>query len=266
MEDLRPDIVVGLGDIPYGLTLSNKRIEKAVDRTIDWLAEHGRRRKAARHQSNGATAGNGVPKLLAPLLPVSCKRQRFLAESISSGEIAETVDGLAIYSLDTLEDIPAPLDHLPRLGFTTPKTVHEVLVNVSRGVDILTIPLIGAATDAGIALDFTFPAPSSITAAEPLSLGIDLWSTSHAIDLSPLVKGCTCYACTTHHRAYLQHLLAAKEMLAWVLLQVHNHHIFDLFFAGIRQSIAAGTFEQQMERFERVYESQLPETGGLGPR
>ena len=54
-------------------------------------------------------------------------------------------------------------------------------------------------------------------------------------------------------------------MLGWVLLQIHNHHVLDLFFAAIRQSIANDTFEEGVSWFERMYEDQLPEKTGQGP-
>ena len=55
-------------------------------------------------------------------------------------------------------------------------------------------------------------------------------------------------------------------MLGWVLLQIHNHHVLSIFFAAIRESIKNGTFEADCEEFGRVYESELPETSGQGPR
>jgi queuine tRNA-ribosyltransferase len=55
-------------------------------------------------------------------------------------------------------------------------------------------------------------------------------------------------------------------MLGWVLLQIHNHHVIDRFFAAIRESIRNGTFDSDMAAFERRYESQLPSKTGQGPR
>ena len=43
-------------------------------------------------------------------------------------------------------------------------------------------------------------------------------------DTQPLRPGCTCYACSTHSRAYIQHLIQAKELLSELLLFVHNLH------------------------------------------
>lgn len=258
VEDLGADIVVALGDVPYGRSLGSKRVEKATDRTLEWLKEH-----VAVRQEKAEQGRQG--KLFATLLPISCANQQYYVDALAD-ELREDIDGLVIHSLDTLADLPDSLASFPRLGLGLPDacTPLDVLRHISLGIDILTIPFIGAATDAGIALDFSFPAPVDSPTSRPL--GMDMWSPSHATDLSPLRLDCACYACTKHHRAYLQHLLNAKEMLGWVLLQIHNHHIIDLFFAGRRSSIAAGTFEADVEAFGKLYESQLPAKTGQGPR
>jgi queuine tRNA-ribosyltransferase subunit QTRTD1 len=132
-------------------------------------------------------------------------------------------------------------------------------------MDLFTIPFISSATDAGIALTFHFPAPLFSTQT-PLPLGIDTWSPTLSTSLSPLSPFCTCYTCKTHHLAFIQHLLSAKEMLGWVLLQIHNHHIISQFFTAIRISIADGRFEEECKTFARMWESELPEKTGQGPR
>ncbi|KAI7340821.1 tRNA-guanine transglycosylase [Hortaea werneckii] len=273
VEKLGADIVVGLGDIPYGRKLGSKRVEKGTDRMINWMTEHVALRREAEQEASAGLKGKQA-RFFAPLLPVSCANQRFYVETLTD-ELKGSVDGLAIYDTVTLEDMPTQLVPLPRLAFTTPATPHDVLRQVALGFDFLTIPFITAATDAGIALDFSFPAFERLDentdtqdsqSLSPKPLGTDMWSTSHSTSLTPLAENCTCYACTNHHCAYIQHLLVAKEMLGWVLLQIHNHHILDRFFDGIRKSISTGTFEQERERFARVHEKDLPEKTGQGPR
>jgi queuine tRNA-ribosyltransferase subunit QTRTD1 len=260
VEGLRADIVLGLGDVPYGRALGSKRIQKATDRSIDWLQDHVARRKKYAEEAGF----KGQAKLFAPLLPLSCANQQFYIDCLVE-DVRNNISGLAIYSADTLQDLPEELATLPRLDFTEPNTPLEVLRQISNGVDIVTMPFISVITDAGIAFDFTFPGPSAIP-SEPLPLGIDFWAPSYAADLGPLREGCTCYACTDHHRAFLHHLLSAKEMLGWVLLQIHNHHVMDEFFANIRGSIAAGSFDADVEMFSRCYDAELPERTGQGPR
>lgn len=260
VEGLGADIVIGLGDVPYGRSLGSKRVQKATDRSIDWLQDH----VALRKQHVDAPDFKGQAQLFAPLLPLSCANQQFYIDCLVE-DLRDDISGLAIYNAETLQDLPEQLVSLPRLDFTEPNTPLEVLRQIANGVDIVTLPFISEVTDAGIAFDFTFSGPSTIP-SEPLPLGIDFWTADCATDLGPLREGCSCYACTDHHRAFLKHLLAAKEMLGWVLLQIHNYHMIDAFFAEVRASVMAGSFEADVERFSRCYETNFPQKTGQGPR
>ena len=55
-------------------------------------------------------------------------------------------------------------------------------------------------------------------------------------------------------------------MLAWVLLQVHNHHILDQFFTGIRESLQNNTFDRERTHFSDFYARDFPQKTGEGPR
>lgn len=258
---LKPDIVVGLGDMINTREPGRNRRQKMSERTAEWT------QKTVNDVSS--IDGTGQPSatsFFAPILPFSRELQSFYLDQLAD-ELSDRISGLAIYDANILSELPESLLQLPRLSFTEPSSPNRILHEVSHGMDLSVVPFIGAATDAGIALDFSFPAPSSdapSSARQPL--GIDMWSSKHATDVSPLRAGCSCYACTKHHRAYVQHLLSAKEMLGWVLLQMHNHRVVDAFFAGIRDSIGRGSFEEDRLAFERVYEPELPEKTGQGPR
>lgn len=210
-----------------------------------------------RHRTDGP-----VVNLFAPVLPIPYEAQSFYLDRLID-EWLPTISGLAIYDADTILELPEALLPLPRMAFSSPANPLSLLHEISLGVDLFTLPFIGAATDAGVAFSFTFPPDPAATQKE---LGVDMWSSDHATSLAPLVHGCDCYACTKHHRAYIQHLLSAKEMLAWVLLQIHNIRVMDAFFAGVRSSIANGTFLVDSERFKNAYVADLPEGTGTGPR
>lgn len=254
VDKLKPDIAIGLGDVPYGTVAGKKRTAKMSDRTAKWLGELLKEKSVEQ-------------AVFAPVLPIDIQDQWEYLDGLAD-DLAGA-DGLAFYDSNLLPDIPATtaLTALPRLSFDEPASPHHILRQVSLGMDVFTIPFITFATDAGIALDFTFPSPSTPSeSSSPQSLGIDMWNPDLATSLIPLSKDCKCYTCTSHHRAFVQHLLAAKEMLGWVLIQVHNHHILSQFFESIRRSIKAGSFDQDAETFARVYESELPEKTGQGPR
>ena len=263
---LKPDIALGMGDIvssdgDKGLGIGVKRKEKMAERTFTWVRELV---NGLRDMKEEDESGTYQTALFAPILPIEREMQSdYVSELYDNPTWKNTIKGLALYSTASIDAIPSEMSHLPRLSLAHPSTPHAVLRAISLGIDLFTLPFINEATEAGIAFSFTFPAPPS---SKRLVLGFDMWSSTHSKDVSPLIDGCKCYACTYHHRAYIQHLLSAKEMLAWVLLQVHNHHIMDEFFAGIRDCIANGTFEEQQRRFSEIYESELPIKTGQGPR
>jgi queuine tRNA-ribosyltransferase len=61
-------------------------------------------------------------------------------------------------------------------------------------------------------------------------------------DFTPLDPTCPCYCCTTFSRAYLNHLVKAKEMLAYILLSLHNVTELVRFTQQIRESILSDRF------------------------
>lgn len=258
VQKLRPDIVLGMGDVLFGHKPGVKRLDKMGDRTLAWMKDlvDGMRDES-----------NGTPRtaLFAPILPIEADQQSYYIDALED-ELSDVVSGLVLYDLASVDAIGKTLRHLPRLWLGEMSSPHKLLDAIALGIDIFTIPFITEATEAGIAVDFSFPATKDLDLSTQLPLGIDMWSPTHATTLSALRPDCTCYTCTNHHRAYVQHLLNAKEMLAWVLLQLHNHHIIDQFFAGVRNSIQNGSFETDRQLFEKTYTTDLPEKTGQGPR
>ena len=63
---------------------------------------------------------------------------------------------------------------------------------------------------------------------------INLWDTIHRKSLQPILANCICHACRNHTRAYVHHLLLAKEMLGDILLYCHNQHQILQMFNEIR--------------------------------
>jgi queuine tRNA-ribosyltransferase len=262
VQKLRPDIVVGLSDLVTSHKPGLKRQAKMVDRT------HAFTTHATEQLYGSAVSEENRSKTayFAPLLPLDNAQQTLYLEDLED-EVRQYISGLALYESASLSIIPKPLGDLPRLLLSEPATPHDILREVSLGGDLLTIPFLGTSSDAGIALDFAFPPPLSDTStSEYRPLAYDLWAAAHTSDTSPLSESCECYTCRNHHRAYIHHLLEAKEMLAWTLLQLHNLHTMDNFFAKVRESIQRGTFESDVESFQRTYDSQLPEQTGRGPR
>jgi queuine tRNA-ribosyltransferase len=71
-------------------------------------------------------------------------------------------------------------------------------------------------------------------------------------DFSPLDPLCDCMVCRNYTRAYLRHLIRAKEMLGARLLSYHNVYFFIKFMHTIRSAIVNGTFREFREEFHRL--------------
>ena len=249
---LGPDVSVGLVDLVQTEKISTKRVEKSADRTHTWLRETITTNQEVGNKSH----------LFASIPPLAREAQSFYLEELAE-KFKPMIKGLSIYAPQTTDVIPSTLNSLPRICLSNPTSPHALLTAVSLGVDLITVPFVTETSEHGMALSFTFPPPQA-SMDEPLV--IDLWSTSFTLSLSPLTSDCTCYTCKRHHAAYVHHLLQAKEMLAWTLLQIHNLAVLGRFFEAVRASISRGSFNKDVETFTRIYRPELPLPTGQGPR
>jgi queuine tRNA-ribosyltransferase len=78
---------------------------------------------------------------------------------------------------------------------------------------------------------------------------INLVNSAHQADPRPIMESCTCYTCQHFSRAYLRHLIVAKEMLAATLLTLHNIHTLLQLMRDLRQSILDGTLDNFTAQF-----------------
>lgn len=256
---LRPDVVVAMADI--GTQTSNaKRLIVAADRTWDWIDE------LLRCLSTPSA-------VFAPVPAVPYHLQWQYISHLEEPSLLARLSGLAFYHLDIVPELASnsTLHHLPRLLLDPILSPHAVLRAVSFGIDLCCAPFVNSASDSGVALTFSFPAPN-LELDDPalrIPLGLDLSSPEHKTSLAPLLPGCECYTCSAHHRAYLHHLLDSKEMLAWTLLQLHNLHIAAAFFSAVRTLLHdpnPEAFDRERRRFHDVYSPDLPSGSSTRPR
>ncbi|KAJ2413752.1 hypothetical protein GGI10_002848 [Coemansia sp. RSA 2530] len=133
------------------------------------------------------------------------------------------------------------------LGASAP---DSVLCAVLQGIDLFDSSYPYAVTELGLASTYVL---GSDGPAKPLPYSLDLWQDAMFADFGPLVEGCTCFTCRSHHRSYVHHLLKTKEMLATVLLQIHNMHWYQRFFGDIRRSLEQGTLPADAALFLQRY-------------
>ena len=70
----------------------------------------------------------------------------------------------------------------------------------------------------------------------------NLFNAKYELDERPIEEGCGCPACRHYSRAYIRHLLKAKEMLGMRLCVLHNLYFYNTMMQEIRDAIEAGNF------------------------
>jgi len=83
---------------------------------------------------------------------------------------------------------------------------------------------------------------------------LNIRNARYANDAAPIEEGCGCYACRHFSRAYLRHLIMAKEILGLRLATLHNLHFMLNLMRKIREAILAGTFSALEKEFLANYE------------
>ena len=164
------------------------------------------------------------------------------------------LDGYAIGGLavgETHEEMYRILDsvvpYLPvnkptyLMGVGTPANILEA---VSRGVDFF---------------DCVYPSRNGRHGHVYTNFGkINLFNAKYELDARPIEEGCQCPACRHYSRAYIRHLLKAKEMLGMRLCVLHNLYFYNTMMEEIRDAIDQGKYEE--------YKKQKLEGMAAGPK
>ena len=157
------------------------------------------------------------------------------------------LDGYAIGGLavgETHEQMYHILDvtvpHLPvdkptyLMGVGTPANILE---GVARGVDFF---------------DCVYPTRNGRHGHVYTNQGkLNLFNQRFELDDKPIEEGCNCPACRRYSRAYIRHLLKAKEMLGMRLCVMHNLYFYNNMMEEIRSAIEAGNYRSYMD--EKLY-------------
>jgi queuine tRNA-ribosyltransferase len=78
---------------------------------------------------------------------------------------------------------------------------------------------------------------------------LNLVNAAYVRDENPIDNMCSCYTCKNFSRAYIRHLINAKEMLSATLLSIHNLHTLIKLTDEMRNCIIQGTFDEFMENY-----------------
>jgi len=218
-ENLGADIIMAFDECPPPGDYDY--VKRSLVRTHAW-AERCLQAKTRADQALFGIVQGGV---FADLREISA---RFLIDLDFPGY---AIGGLSVG--ESKADMYAILDVLnPILPAEKPRYLMGVgapedLVNgVLRGVDIF---------------DCVLPTRLARHSSAMIPHGrLNLVNAQYSRDPGPLLPGCQCYTCTHFSRAYLRHLVKAKEILGHVLLTLHNVHFLLTLMRDFRQAILDG--------------------------
>ncbi len=136
--------------------------------------------------------------------------------------------------------VPYLPEHKPTylMGVGTPENILEA---VERGVDFF---------------DCVYPARNGRHGHAYTNHGkMNLFNAKYELDDKPLDDTCGCPVCRTYSRAYIRHLLKAKEMLGLRLMVTHNLYFYNTLMEEIRDAIEQGCFkEYKRKKIEQLKE------------
>ncbi|PIN11286.1 Queuine-tRNA ribosyltransferase [Handroanthus impetiginosus] len=233
--------------------VSEKRNRTSVDRTVRWLDDC--------ITSNYATTTGGA--VFGSIVGGSkIEERKRCAEEVAK----RNVSGFCIGGFglgESMDERPALLSAITEsLPEDKPRQIcglglpEEVLQGVAAGMDLFDSTYIYHLTLGGFALTFPLEQIWRRNSDDQLSdtggtdcTKINLKATIYRKDTSAIVKGCKCYTCENHSKAYINHLFNVHEMLAQILLEIHNTHHYLGFFRTIREAIKTGTFDEFRQKF-----------------
>lgn len=213
-------------------------VQNSVDRTTRWLV----RCQAKMRELN---AGEGTVNPSQLLFGIN---QGAIFDDIRiehAKRIAELdLDGYAVGGLavgETHEEMYHILDEvvpfLPKdrptylMGVGTPANILE---GVERGIDFF---------------DCVYPTRNGRHGHLYTNQGkINLFNAQYELDDRPIEEGCGCPACRRYSRAYIRHLLKAKEMLGMRLCVLHNLYFYNTMMEEIRDALDNGRFAEYKKR------------------
>ncbi|MGN0250831.1 MAG: tRNA guanosine(34) transglycosylase Tgt [Oliverpabstia sp.] len=232
-SNLASTIAMAFDECPSSVA-ERSYVQHSVERTTRWLA----RCKAEMERLNSLEDTINKNQLLFGINQGAIFDDIRIdhAKAISEMELdGYAVGGLAVG--ETHEEMYHILDavvpYLPLekptylMGVGTPANILEA---VDRGIDFF---------------DCVYPSRNGRHGHVYTNQGkLNLFNAKYEKDQRPIEEGCQCPACRHYSRAYIRHLLKAKEMLGMRLCVLHNLYFYNTMMTEIREAIEQGRYQE----------------------
>ncbi len=215
-ENLGADIIMTLDECAS--PFDRQYNEQAMARTHAWAERCQTAKKRPDQALFGIVQGGIFPDLRVNSAEFIAS-QNFPGHAIGGLSVGESKEEMNLMIETVNEVLP---ENKPRylMGVGAP---IDIINGVLRGVDFF---------------DCVLPTRlARHNAALTWGKRLNLANAQYSHDGNPIVADCTCYTCQNFSRAYIRHLVVAKEMLAATLLSIHNVHSLIHLMGEIRQAI-----------------------------
>jgi queuine tRNA-ribosyltransferase len=231
-ENLGSDIIMAFDECaePYDRDYN----EGSMHRTHRWAERCKQAQKRDDQALFGIVQGGIFPDLREASAAYITSLD-FPGNAIGGLSVGETKDEM--HAMLEIVNAILPQDK-PRylMGVGTPQDLVE---GIKRGVDIF---------------DCVLPTRLARHKSAMTNSGrMNMMNAQYARDKKPISENCTCYTCQNYSRAYIRHLIQAREMLFGTLLSIHNIHTLLKLAHDLRQAILTGKFDA----FSKHYLSNL---------
>ncbi len=231
---INSDILMVLDECPK-LTEDKKIISNAIDTSTHWAKRSKKAFGKSDYKALFGIVQGGIFKDL---------RQESLEKLININFDGYAIGGLAVgetqdQMLKTLEDTTYLMpENKPRylMGVGTPS---DILGAVKYGIDMFDCVMPTRSGRTGLA--FTWEGK------------INLRNSKFKNDKKPLDSKCKINNLNKYSKSYLNHLINTNEILASMLISLHNVNFYQEFMQKIRESIKSGTFEAFYKKYRNKY-------------
>ena len=233
-KSINSDIIMVLDECPK-LTTDKKILSEAIHISTSWA------------KRSKTEFGNNKKKALFGIAQGGLYKDLRI-ESIEK-LIEIDFDGYAMGGLAVGE---VQADMLKILNETThylPKNKPRYLMGVGTPSDIL-----GAVKEGIDMFDCVMPTRSGRTGLAFTWKGkLNLKNSKYINDKTPLDEECDIRQLNKYSKSYLNHLIKSNEMMASMLISLHNIHFYQQFMREIRKSIKNGTFLRFYKKYINLF-------------
>ena len=233
-KSINSDIIMVLDECPK-LTKDKKVLSKAIEVSTNWA------------KRSKTEFGNNKSKALFGIVQGGLYKDLRVESMEKLIEI--DFDGYAMGGLAVGEKQSDMFKILNETAYLLPKNKPRYLMGVGTPSDIL-----GAVKEGIDMFDCVMPTRSGRTGLAFTWEGkVNLKNSKYQNDKSPLDKKCIIRGLNKYSKSYLNHLIKSNEMMASMLISLHNIYFYQQFMREIQKNIHNGTFQLFYKKYIKLF-------------